>query len=383
MLPHDNWKEISCNVHFLTPAFLGDAEQKARWRTPPFKALLRQWWRVAFAAERGYAVSVAEMRQTEGRLFGNAWLRRQDSDEAKADFSKSFVRLRLDDWSPGKLKNWAQLEPAGIEHPEIQELARIGPHLYLGYGPLVFSRGTNLKCAPAINAGEVVRMRIAVPEQKQEIIRRTLRLMHLYATAGGRGRNGWGSFVLEPVPDTSPEPPVRNWKDALQLDWAHAVGQDDNGPLIWQTFNGYDSWQELMRDLAIIRIAVRTQFPFSGHASGPEPRHWLAYPVTGHACASWGSTERLPNSLRFKVRPSPGGPSRLVGVIFHMPCLPPARFRPHKADIERTWQQVHWLLDELTKDPARRNYQARIREGKWFAKVQSQLNAIRLKRITE
>ena len=29
-------------VKFLTPAFLGNAEQDGQWRTPPFKALLRQ-----------------------------------------------------------------------------------------------------------------------------------------------------------------------------------------------------------------------------------------------------------------------------------------------------------------------------------------------------
>jgi len=28
-------------VRFVTPAFLGDFEQAGRWRTPPFKALLR------------------------------------------------------------------------------------------------------------------------------------------------------------------------------------------------------------------------------------------------------------------------------------------------------------------------------------------------------
>lgn len=30
-------------LRFLTPAFLGDAEQNGRWRTPSLKALLRQW----------------------------------------------------------------------------------------------------------------------------------------------------------------------------------------------------------------------------------------------------------------------------------------------------------------------------------------------------
>ena len=34
-------------LSFFTPAFLGNANQQAQWRTPPLKALLRQWWRVA------------------------------------------------------------------------------------------------------------------------------------------------------------------------------------------------------------------------------------------------------------------------------------------------------------------------------------------------
>jgi len=39
-------------MHFTTPAFMGNAEQNAQWRTPPIKALLRQWWRVAYAADK-------------------------------------------------------------------------------------------------------------------------------------------------------------------------------------------------------------------------------------------------------------------------------------------------------------------------------------------
>lgn len=35
-----------CSYHlrFQTPAFLGNSQQQAQWRTPPLKALLRQWW---------------------------------------------------------------------------------------------------------------------------------------------------------------------------------------------------------------------------------------------------------------------------------------------------------------------------------------------------
>ena len=59
-------------LHFATPAFLGNAEQSGQWRTPPIKALLRQWWRVAYAAAQPGAVNVGAMREAEGRLFGSA-----------------------------------------------------------------------------------------------------------------------------------------------------------------------------------------------------------------------------------------------------------------------------------------------------------------------
>ncbi|MDX9697943.1 MAG: hypothetical protein RBT55_00005, partial [Rhodocyclaceae bacterium] len=53
-----------------SPAFLGNADQKGVWRTPPLKALIREWWRVAVARDVGYRH--AELRQRETVLFGTA-----------------------------------------------------------------------------------------------------------------------------------------------------------------------------------------------------------------------------------------------------------------------------------------------------------------------
>ena len=39
-------EKLEYKVSFLTPAFLGNAGQEGQWRSPPFKALLRHWWRV-------------------------------------------------------------------------------------------------------------------------------------------------------------------------------------------------------------------------------------------------------------------------------------------------------------------------------------------------
>ncbi|MDR2259817.1 MAG: hypothetical protein LBE06_02565, partial [Azoarcus sp.] len=70
---------------------------------------------------------------------------------------------------------------------------------------------------------------------------------------------------------------------------------------------------------------------------------WLSYPVTNHSVAAWGGNLRLPNSLRFKVRPTGNG--QFSGVIFHVPCLPPSGFCPNRNAIQTVWRQVHQFLD--------------------------------------
>lgn len=390
-------KTLSYNVRFLTPAFLGDAEQNGRWRTPPFKAQLRQWWRVAYAAEKNFQVQTGEMRIEEGLLFGNAWLSHREGRRDVADFTKSLVRVRLDRWDEGKLRSWQGLEQSPISHPEVERTGyRVGPHAYLAYGPLDGRGGTRLeKRNAAIQAGESAGLRLAVPEthpnqrmatllrQNLPRIEQALWLMDRYGTAGGRSRNGWGSYRLEPVEGSGPlrsSVPLRDWNECLGRDWAHAIGKDEKGPLIWQTAGDYGDWKQLMRVLAIVKIGLRTQFVFRG-APGPEPRHWLSYPVTKHSVPAWGS-KRLPNSLRFKVRAADGDGRKLVGVIFHAPCLPPEGFKPDRAMIVETWKKVHELLDELTKEAKQRNY-ASIADANRRQQLKPQLDTVRLKRIEE
>lgn len=357
-------KQLEYLVRFTTPAFLGNAEQSGQWRTPPFKALLRQWWRVAYAADHRFSVRVDEMRHEEGMLFGHAWLEDdQDQRGQKVAARKSQVRIRLDRWDGGKQTSWQALPT--VEHPEVK--FAVGSDLYLGYGPLTLPKGVKtptLKAHAAIQAGESATLSLAVPEEHAPRIERALWLMNRYGTLGGRSRNGWGSFVLEPAGDTPALPTVldatllRPWRDALKLDWPHAIGVDDQGPLAWQT-EAFDDWKTAMRRLAEIKIGLRTQFKFPD-VTPPHPqpldRHWLSYPITRHSTNAWDRNARLPNSLRFKVCPAVNDSRQVVGVIFHVPCLPPPSFAPNPTAIRGVWQQVHAFLDapaqKLTRIPA-------------------------------
>lgn len=337
---------LGFRLSFTTPAFLGNAEQQGQWRTPPIKALIRQWWRVAYAADQSQGVDLGAMRRAEGRLFGVA-------ADGEGESRQSALRLRLGRWDVGTLKQWSD-KSTPVRHPEVPK--PVGSHLYLGYGPLVFQGGTVLKAGTAIQADQHAELRLACPSAHDEArrLQRALALMNLYGTLGGRSRNGWGSFSLTPLEGTPPlattlDPSLTlPWRDALQSDWAQALGTDARGPLIWQTEPQGD-WPAVMRRLAEIKIGLRTQFTFrSGkNAPAPEARHWLSYPVTNHSVQPWGNNARLPNSLRFKVRSTPD--RRLIGVIFHMPCLPPASFRPDRAAITRVWEQVHQHLDEVAR----------------------------------
>lgn len=352
-----NMKVLEYKIQFLSPVFLGNAEQNAQWRTPPIKALLRQWWRVAYAADQGFVVNVADMRREEGLLFGNAWL--------EESFCKSRVRMRLDRWDAGKLPQWPGPE-AKVRHPEVgNHGADIGSALYLGYGPLRFQGGhTVLKANAAIQAGESATLSLAVPDADVPLIERALWLMDRFGALGGRSRNGWGSFSLRPLPtgEASPERsrggwgkgglPLRLWRDCLQLDWPHAIGKDGQGALMWQT-EPFGDWKGLMKRLAEIKIGLRTRFRFNTGKNAPQPehRHWLSYPVTNHSVAPWDNNARLPNTLRFRLRHTDEG--KLVGVIFHVPHSPPAQFRSDPATLKQVWTAVHGYLDQATQQLTR------------------------------
>ena len=142
-------------------------------------------------------------------------------------------------------------------------------------------------------------------------------------------------------------------------------------------------WKAVMRQLAEVKIGLRTQFLLTAgkNAAQPEARHWLSYPVTNHTVRDWGNVRllnsRLPNSLRFKVRTDPDGKPR--GVIFHVPCRPPPSFNPNPTALVDVWKRVHSLLDELCRPMASRHYNS-IADASRKASLRPMLDTVRLSR---
>lgn len=348
----------SWEIRLETPAFLGDAGQSGVWRTPPFKALLREWWRIAAAPANNY--NHRRLRELEGELFGNAWLKPVNG---KSRFQQSKVRLALKHWKEGSLarSKWDSNDPK-IDH---QEVGKVGSQLYLGYGPLKYEKGTGTvlkdKTNAALQAGETNTLSLAWPETETSIPH-TLQLMDWFGTVGGRSRNGWGSLALLPLPagegrgegarfeplgrdHTQLDAVLRDLHECLRLDWPHAIGKDADGPLIWESAQTFDDWKEAMTFLAKTKIGFRTNLKFPDERPPhrqPQERHLLAYPVTKHEVQGWGSNTRLANQLRFKLFRDG---KQLRARIFHTPHKSPLQ-QMNNLDQLAVWQRIHrWLND--------------------------------------
>lgn len=347
-------------LQLASPAFLGDADQKGTWRTPPLKALIREWWRIAVAPQVAYEVGA--LKTQEKGLFGTA------ADDGSDGNQQSKIRLALSDWRAGSCKQWEPGE-ARVTHPEVKDRNTgkerpVGAELYLGYGPLVFQQGTQLNNGAALQAKEENTLKLAHPEEHDEALTLALTLAHWFGTIGGRSRNGWGSLCWEALAG-APALPVlskaalehtgcsRPLARCLDLDWPHAIGTDAKGALVWRSKDTFRDWRAAMKFLAQTKIGFRVALGFVGGQPHREPqaRHVLAYPVTHHKVPAWEGKDRgrLANTLRFKLQPEPDGSLRAL--IYHTPCKPTL---PHQGiDLLGTWQRVHDFLDNaaLTRLP--------------------------------
>jgi len=222
--------------------------------------------------------------------------------------------------------------------------------LYLGFGAVTLKKPMAYDSAVAPGRDGGTGFRISFPDEHREVLLATLKLIQAFGTVGGRSRNGWGSLRLEGIglPSawhvlTDPkfiEAHSRQLQSCLELEWPHALGLDSRGrPLVWRTKEPRSRWQEVIRDLAEVKIAFRTALKFEGKKI--EDRHILAYPVTHHKNI-WGSNARVPNQLRFKVVDAPEG--GLMGLAFHFPCKLPADLGKNTVGPKKqlaVWEEVH------------------------------------------
>ncbi|HXF91720.1 MAG TPA: RAMP superfamily CRISPR-associated protein [Nitrospiraceae bacterium] len=323
---------LTYTVQFLTPAFLGDAEQNGRWRTPPFKALLRQWWRVVYAADHNFNVNIEEMRREEGLLFGNAWLSHRVNDREVADHCKSLVRLRLENVDGSPSEGWARGTQKGV--------APLPTGLQTSYAWFgLVKRGGGLPdrtaIKPSIPEGKR-RLHLVLPESHGGWIELTVRLIHTFGQVGTRSRGGWGSLEFQGLTSLEGEDLsrfARSLQECLNSDWAMSLAQDQKGLCMWESTTGYETWEKAMQKIAEERKRVRTELR---SCKGKDLRIALGFAGDG----------RMPSPLRWKIFSRGNG--KLGLRVFAMPHRLPADSGRTMSpdDLQTAWNTVLSAVDQ-------------------------------------
>jgi len=326
-----NQAKLEFKVEFLTPTFLGGADQNAELRSAPFKNLLRQWWRVAKGSQYG---DLKEMREKEGKLFGSV-----NGEKTSA----SSLRLVIHS-GPGQCPvSKSSFNFGSSIHKEVNKGQKISNALYLGYGPITYKKELKQYIAPG---GEAT-FSISCPKGKENEILLTLQYIHAFGTIGSRSRNGWGSlelsgetFAPQELSDFAVKPAQDLIEGKAQYPSSLAVS-DDGRLLLWET-KPQKEWMEVMRLLAETYMEVRTNINIK--PQGMQKRHILGYPITNHSIAEWNNNnDRMPSQLRLMVKKKG---NEFVGRILHLPHKLPLPWNAGRIGTEiEVWQEVHGLLD--------------------------------------
>ena len=278
----------SYQLCFQTPAFLGNAQQQGQWRTPPIKALLRQWWRVAYAAQQNFNVDVAALRREEALLFGHAWLESDftiDADGAsrKTAARQSTIRIRLVPAETHKVA-WSAGTQQGVQ-PMPTDLGTS----YAWYGLV---KRPDLPDRIGIKAGSAEGIQIlslAAPEAAMPQLEKTVSLIAAFGTLGSRSRGGWGSLHIHEAPSLSLaelHSHSRLIDMCLRSDWAMSLASDANGLCVWHSKQTFASWDKAMPFIAMARKYargvldknLRVALGFAGAGRMPSPLRWKVIP---------------------------------------------------------------------------------------------------------
>lgn len=339
-VPWAAMKTTQLTLQFNTPAFLGNAFQEGQWRTPPFKALLRQWWRVAYAAERGFdRVDVKTMRHEEGMLFGHAWLEDDwhvpegNAKPVQVHGRQSLVRIRLVDGAAADANAWTLGKQQGVD-----DMRKSLDTSYAWYGLVDRVDQPNRTGIKATPHGESTRvLRLAAPQEHMARLDEVASLANAFGLMGSRSRGGWGALqVLEakPLTATQMQRYARPLQDCLKNDWAMSLATHQRKPALWHSKEPLKDWGKAMEFIAVERRNVRTSLKALG---GKDLRPALGFATPG----------RMPSPLRWKVVPAPEGKGLSVR-IFAMPHAIPAGNGPRMepSELLAAWTAVFNTLQD-------------------------------------
>jgi len=309
-------ERIQMECAFLSPAFLGGADQQAALSVAPLKAALRYWWRVSGIHQ---ASNADELFDKESALFGNA----------EEGVGKSQIRVSIQSKTVEVKTDRLPSGGPPIPHPEVnfRGNSTVNSIAYLGGMGILAPDGNPRKSY--LNVSGRFQCSVAYPERLAGQIVPALGLFKEFGTVGSRSRNAFGSLDVNfKIASTRSVGVLTDWGDLFGQDYPHGLGKDNQGLLGWESRETFDRWNVAFHALAEAYINLRTRanpifaFPTQRHShQEPTNRHLLGYPVTNHSvdAVGWKSNGRHASALRFAIKPDKNHPSQLRIVVLHIP----------------------------------------------------------------
>ena len=214
-----NTEKIDFTVEFLTPCFLGGADQNAEVRVAPFKAGLRYWWRVLYGQKYG-----DKLKSVEDEIFGTA------KSDAKTRVGKSrviweFVDSRIDYQEEKTITSFTKIKYGSdkvyekisdrdrITHAKIgskDNRMNILNYLALGKFTLDDENDVNPKNNKPIKKnyrfmkpGSRISFNVRISSEKKSEIIDALKFFIMFGGVGGKSRNGFGSMYSKEIDELS------------------------------------------------------------------------------------------------------------------------------------------------------------------------------------
>ena len=237
-------ERLEYELEFITPAFIGGADQRAELRPASFVGLLRWWWR----ALKGWR-KPEDLLNEEAEIFGGT------GDEGKA--GKVWLKIKNKDIETGKDVK----ADNGLEWWYNKRLGRLdGKHAGIGY--LFFSVSFKDKRREFLKSGG--RFTLELIGERDCLLHASVSLWAL-STFGGVGTrarrgggntrvvNSQGSFI-----EMVPKEPFSDW---LKSQYAKALSLVQGEGLIKGVYvskRTFNNWVEALNDIGKVFMEYRT-----------------------------------------------------------------------------------------------------------------------------
>ena len=293
---YTNKEELTFDVEFITPAFLGGADGNAEIRSAPFKYGIRYWWRILYGAK--YMES-GILKETEDAIFG--------STEKKSSVDIS-------------VKTYGNIitEKSGFPNGRRIDVEHKGRSLkvnildYLAYGKYKYVKGSgNVYNTTYIKPNTKFSVTISIKNSSHIYeIKDAVKMFFMWGCIGSKARNGFGSMLAN-VSNFAFSQKVVVSKELKEFPTISEYSK------CFKTTKEYPTWENALSEIGCIYRDARTEL--EGRHVYSE-RGFIARPIEV-------KYERIPDNIRSGRIPKPfymGLKKELdkyVGYILLLPVL--------------------------------------------------------------